>query len=52
MNIKIENEKKVYVAPAMDVVNMDHELILCCSAGDDPSPWCSDDIESTTDEFN
>lgn len=31
MNIKIEKEKKVYVAPFMDVVNMDHELILCCS---------------------
>jgi hypothetical protein len=33
MNIKIEKEKKVYVAPSMDIVNMDHELILCCSGG-------------------
>jgi hypothetical protein len=38
MNIKIEKEKKVYVAPSMDIVNMDHELILCCSAGGDGCP--------------
>ena len=31
MNIKIEKEKKVYVAPSMNIVNMDNELILCCS---------------------
>lgn len=55
MNIKIENEKKVYVAPAMNVVNMDHEFILCCSGCDD-----NDDEEEITiqgvsnwyDEFN
>ncbi|MBR6453991.1 MAG: hypothetical protein IKS97_05400 [Fibrobacter sp.] len=34
MNIKIEKEKKVYVAPSMDIVNMDHEIILCCSPSD------------------
>lgn len=33
MNIKIEKEKKAYVAPSMDIVNMDHELILCGSGG-------------------
>ena len=41
MNIKIEKEKKVYVAPSMDIVNMDHELILCCSGG----IGCDDDNE-------
>ena len=33
MNIKIEKEKKVYVAPSMNIVNMDNELILCGSGG-------------------
>jgi hypothetical protein len=33
MNIKIEKEKKVYVAPFMDIVNMDRGFILCGSNG-------------------
>ena len=46
MNIKIEKEKKVYVAPFMDIVNMDHELILCCSNGGD---GCGDNPEEDDD---
>ena len=48
MNIKIENEKKAYVAPSMDIVNMDRELILCCSGGN--CIHC--EIEGTNEEFN
>ena len=48
MNIKIANEKKVYVAPSMDVLYMGDNLSLMCASND---PWCKD-IEGTIDEYN
>lgn len=53
MNIKIEKEKKVYVAPSMDIVNMDHELILCGSGGggDEDEEEGEDIINATRFKF-
>jgi len=50
MNIKIEKEKKAYVAPSMDIVNMDHELILCGSGGGGDGEEEGEEIEGITDK--
>lgn len=49
MNLKIENEKKEYVAPSMDVLSMGNEISLLSASDAVVDIEC---IEGYNDEFN
>lgn len=48
MNIKIENEKKVYVAPFMEIVSMESETKLLSDSSNDRGV----DLNLTNEEYD
>ena len=50
MNIKIENEKKAYIVPAMEIMNMESDVNLL--TGSEVEIEDFKDVEEWTGEFN
>ena len=50
MNIKIENEKKAYIVPAMELMNMESDVNLL--TGSEVVVEGFEDVEEWTGEFN